>query len=179
MNYFELSSPVLLGPDISCNGQNTSNPQPAGFKDEQQRRSTSLERTLPQYSHVHPQPQSRSPRPLASSDFGNTDEDDGEEEGDETDDPDMISPFQSRGKTLSPKKSPGLAGLGEVGAGQGGTSPSKRLYDQMKGSAVYKVSIPDDVKIKSVGVHAHSLSLSILAHAAIRRRSPSTSHYSG
>jgi len=31
-----------------------------------------------------------------------------------------------------------------VGSGLGGTSPSKRLYDQMKGSAVYKVSLLDD-----------------------------------
>jgi len=141
MNYFELGSPVLLGPDItSRNGQDISDSSPAGFKDEQQRRSTSLGRTLPQYSHIHPQPHSRPPRPLGSSDSDNNAEDDGEEEEEETDDPDLISPFLGRGKTLSPRKSPVLAGLGEVGTGQGGTSPSKRLYDQMKGSAVYKVS---------------------------------------
>ena len=146
MNYFELGSPVLLGPDVSSN---TSHSHPAGFKDEQQRRSTSLERTLPQYSHVHPQAHSRSPRPLGSTHFDNIDdnhEEDKEEEEDETDDPDLISPFVSRGKTMSPRKSPVLAGLGEVGQGLGGTSPSKRLYDQMKGSAVYKVSSLGDLQ---------------------------------
>jgi hypothetical protein len=196
MNPINLGSPVLLDPDVQVQGVSrlSSGKMEVGNRKGDWRGHSGLGNRDDGHDH--------------DRDHEDQDEDDEEDE----DEPDLISPFQQtrsnkpfvKPKThsvldqldvsLGPAPGPGSGSGSGLGIGSGGAggarmdgssvSPSKRLYDQMKESALYKVShkVTNDLSSPSCIPHLESVfdpknkPVAFLVILAIRRRSPSASY---